>query len=171
MRRTWQSKLPSAWPVLGPGMGQLVLTEMILKTNFELIGSEWDNTWLYTTSAHGYQEYPKKRNGPGNTFFFNFEKCWKLKSSLVGKARYAPLPPPHSPQGQGGLAYGVHDANIEDGSVLPHIWVSQGGSYETRGVATKLVDMVEYRAHVIGFLHNKQIVRNIPLSILLTSTE
>ena len=78
-----------------------------------------------------------------------------MKFLLVRKIEYATFALTNSSKRQNGLPYGIHDPNVEDSSILPNKRICQGSSYQARGVATKLVDVVKHCAYIICFLKLK----------------
>ena len=85
-----------------------------------------------------------------------FRKLWMLFSLHVWKTFYSFLSIAHSPEWQRSLTKGVQYSHPQNCSVFPYKWVRHHGSDQTRGVAAKLVNMVEYCTDVFCFLLSRR---------------
>ena len=109
-----------------------------------------------STCSKTNEKYSNERDWPMKKCFYLFIILYSQKLLHVFKSIYSLWSIPHSPKCQNALANGVDNPNVENSPVFPHKRVRQSRPYETRGVAAKLVNVVDGGAHVLCSLNINQ---------------
>lgn len=108
---------------------------------------------IYLTCSKTYEEYSNERDWPLKKLII-FRALYFPRYLHVFKSVYSFGSIPNSPKGQNTLTNCVDNAYVENSSIFPNKRVRKCGPNKPRGIAAKLVDVVDGGTHVLCSLND-----------------